>query len=359
MNINPLLEYKNDTPDSYIPFNFIKDEHFEEAFEEAFKTAKNNLKKIIENSNTPTFENSVEALEYVDEDLKRITFIFTNLKEAHTSKELERTADIVMPKVADFENDILLNEKLFEKVKYVYESKPIKLTKEQERFLELKYKSFVKKGALLNDGDKQLLRSYDKELVLLTQTFGKNVLDATNAYELHITEKEKLIGIPDRVKEMAALEAKERGKEGWVFTLKAPSSGPFMQYCSDESMRKEMSIASSKRGIEEPIDNKKIIFDIVSIRNKRAKLLGYDSHADFVLDDRMAKSPNIVESFLKEIAETARPFAQKDFDMIRSYKEKQTQSNTLNAWDVAYFEEKYKKEYFDFDEESIRPYFEI
>ncbi len=356
---NPLLIYKNDTNDSFIRFDLIKDEHFEPAFEVALATAKENLQKLIDNPETPTFENTIEAIEYLDEDLERINFIFLNLKDANTSKELEKVAKVILPKISDFANDLLLNEKLFEKVKFVFDSKPNLSTKEQYRLLEKTYKGFTKTGALLNKEDKQKLRDYDKELILLSQKFDENLLGATNAYELHITEEKDLLGLPDRVKEMASLEAKERGKSGWVFTLKAPSIGPFMQYAENSELRKQISVASSKRGMDEPFDNKTIVFDIIKIRRERAKLLGYKNHAEFVLEERMAKDQSRVEDFLVNIATVAKPFAQKDFEMVKTYKEKLTKSSEFYPWDLAFYEEKFKKEQFDFDEEKVRPYFEI
>lgn len=359
MKENPLLLYKNDTRDSFIRFDLIKDEHFEEAFEVTLLAAKENLKKLIENKDEPSFENTIEALEYIDEDLDRIKTVFGNLKEAHTSTELERVAEVMLPKLSDFSNDLLLNQTLFDRVKKVYESKPSLQTKEQERLLERTYKAFVRMGALLSDSDKELLRQYDKELSLLGQTFDKHLLAATNAYILHLIEEKDLFGIPERVKIIAQEEAVARGKAGWVFTLKAPSIGPFMQYADNADLRKQLWIEASARGMKEPFDNKNIVLEIVRLRKERARLLGYSSHAAFVLEDRMAQTPDRVESFLVDLATEARPFAQKDFETLRSYKEKYSGGAELYPWDVAYYEEKLKKESFDFDEESLRPYFEI
>lgn len=356
---NPLLTYKNDTNGSFIRFDLIKDEHFEPAFEIALATAKENLKKLIDNPKAPTFENTIEAIEYVDEDLERIQFIFLNLKDANTSKELERVANVILPKISDFGNDLLLNKKLFEKVKFVFDSKPKLLTKEQYRLLDTIYKGFVRTGALLDKEDKQKLRDHDKSLILLSQKFDENLLGATNAYELHILEEKDLFGLPERVVEMAKVEAKERGKEGWVFTLKEPSAAPFVQYAENAELRKQISVASSKRGMEEPFDNRQIVLDIIKIRRERAQLLGYKSHADFVLENRMAQKQDTVESFLNNIAKIAKPFAQKDFEMIKEYKYKLTKNKEFNPWDLAFYEEKFKKEYFDFDEEETRPYFEV
>lgn len=359
MENNPLLIYKNDKDESFIRFDLIKDEHFEEAFEVALKTAKENLQKIIENPEPQTFENSIEALEYMSEDLDRVNAIFTNLKEAHTSKELERVAEIVLPKLADFSNDVALNKILFSRVKIVYDASPQLETKEQKRLLEKTYKGFIRNGALLSDEDKLILREYDKQLSLLSQTFGENLLGATNEYQLHITNEADIFGLPDRNRDAAKQEAVTKGKDGWVFTLKAPSIGPFMQYIGNDSLRKELSIASGKRCMGGSFDNKKIVFDIVKIRKARALLLGYKSHAHFVLEEAMAKTPERVDTFFETLYEVVRPFAEKDFEMLRSYKEKISGDVTLYPWDVSYYEEKFKKERFDFNEESLRPYFQI
>lgn len=356
---NPLLIYKNDTPDSFIRFDLIKDEHFEPAFEVALATAKENLKRLIENPEAPTFENTVEALEYISEDLSRVSSIFFNLKEAHTNNVFDELSKKISPLLADFANDISFNEALFRRVKTVYESNPILETKEQKRLLEKSYKGFVRMGALLLNEDKDTIREYDKEFAVLTQKFGENLLGATNAYELHLTNEESLSGLPERVREMAKKEAEDRKKEGWVFTLKAPSMGPFLQYADNAELRKELSLASSTLGMKEPFDNQQIVLKIVQLRKKMAKILGYPSFAHFVLDDRMAKTPEHVEQFFSTLRETSRPLAEKDFELVRRYKEKITGETELYPWDVAYYEEKIKKEQFSFDEELLRPYLEI
>lgn len=355
---NPLLKYKNDTNDSYIRFDLIKDEHFEPAFEVALATAKENLQKIIENPEAPTFENTIEALEYVSEDLDRITSIFGNLKEANRSEEIDRVANLFLPRLSEFENDIVLSKSLFEKVKNIYDSKPTLKTKEQQRLLDKSYEGFVRNGALLSDIDKVTLRQYDNDLSLLTQKFGENLLSATNAYELHIVNESDLSGLPDRVKVMAHEEANARGKDGWIFTLQAPSIGPFMQYADNAELRREVSIASGSRAMKGEYDNRQVVLDILKLRKKHANILGYPSHAHFVLEDRMAKTPENIEDFFSKLFEVAKPLAKKDFESLCAYKKKFS-NEALNPWDVSYYEEKIKKENFDFDEEVLRPYFEL
>lgn len=358
MENNPLLFYKNDTNESFIRFDLIKDEHFEPAFEVALIIAKENLKKIIENPDTPTFQNTIEALEYVSEDLGRVNSIFENLKESNTNKILDDLAQKMAPLLADFANDVSFNEELFKRVKYVYDSN-LDLEKEEKRLLEKTYESFVINGALLSKDDKELMRSYDKELALLKQKFSENLLGVTNAYELHIVNEEDLSGLPERVIEMAKKEAEDKNKEGWIFTLKYPSMGPFLKYADNAELRKQISLASSSKGMNEPFDNKEIVLQIARLRKKMANLLGHQSHAHFVLGNRMAKTPENVQKFFEGLYEFSRPLAEKDFEELRAYKEKLTGEKELHPWDVSYYSEKMKKEYFDFDEEVLRPYLEI
>ncbi|MCC7436606.1 M3 family metallopeptidase [Candidatus Nomurabacteria bacterium] len=353
---NPLLKYKNDTNDSYIRFDLIKDEHFEPAFEVALATAKENLQKIIDNPDTPTFENTVEAMEYISEDLDRVSTIFFDLKESNTNKTLDSLAQKISPILAEYANDISFNQKLFEKVKYVFDSKPNLETKEQYRLLKKTYKSFVRNGALLSEEDKQLVRNYDKEIVSLRQSFSENLLAANNFYILNIKNEEDLSGLPERIKNIAKEEAIEKNKEGWVFTLKYTSMAPFMKYSDKEQLRKEMWLESNTEGMKEPFDNREIIIKISKLRKKLANVLGYKSHAHFVLEDRMAKTPENVQKFFSALYETSRPLAEKDFETLRSYKEKLTGEKELFPWDIAYYSEKISKENFDFDEELIRPY---
>ncbi len=356
---NPLLIYKNDMPDSYIRFDLIKDEHFEPAFDVALITAKENLQKIIGNPEAPTFENSVEALEYMTEDLERVGSIFSNLKEANTSDTIDAIASRVLPKLSEFANDVALSEPLFERVKAVYENSSLDHSSEQYRLLSKTYEGFARGGALLSSGDKQILREYDTRLALLTQLFNEHMLAATNAYTLHIVDERDLAGLPSRIKSMARDEALSRGKEGWVFTLDTPSAGPFIQYADNAVLRKELLIAARSRCMSGEFDNKAIVLEILKLRHKRALLLGYSDHAAFVLEDRMAQNAGTVEKFLTQLYVISRPLAQKDFESLRSYKEEVSGESTLYPWDVAYYEEKLKKEQFNFDEELVRSYFNL
>jgi peptidyl-dipeptidase Dcp len=356
---NPLLIYKNDTNDSFIRFDLIKDEHFEPAFEVALATAKSNLQKLIDNPEVPTFENTIEALEYISEDLDRISAIFFDLKESNTNEVLDTLAKKISPILADYSNDISLNKKLFDRVRSVYESNPVLKTKEKERLLQKTFNWLKRSGAMLSDDEKELVREYDKELALTTQLFSENLLASTNSYELHITEEKDLSGIPERVRDMANIEAISRGKNGWVFTLNYTSFGPFLQYAGNPKLRKDIYLSFIGRGMKEPFDNRQIVLKITKLRKKLANILGYPSHAHFVLADRMARTPENVNNFFSTLYQASRALAEKDFEIIRSYKTSITGELELYPWDLAYYSEKVKKEQFDFDEELLRPYLKL
>ncbi len=355
---NPLIKYL-EVGDEYIPFDSIQPQHFEDAFAEAFNSSRNNLTALLANSESPTFENTIEAIEYLDEDLTKVLSIFNNLKEAHTNEKINALAEIILPQVAQWSNDILLNEMLFERVRTVYENKP-PLTTEQERLLLVTYRSFTRNGAALTVEQKKQLREYDEQLSLLSQKFSKQLLDATNEYTLTINNETDLSGLPDRVVLAAKDEAIKRGvPAAWVFTLKGPSVGPFLQYADNAALRKEIATAQAARGMNAPYDNTSVVLDMVSLRAKRAKLLGYDSHASYVLEERMAKKAQTVHLFLGELASASRPRAREEFDALAAYKEKTTGEKTLHPWDIAYFTEKLRKEKYDFDEEEVRKYFSV
>jgi peptidyl-dipeptidase Dcp len=296
---NPLLDLYKLSNDQFIPFDKIKSEHFEPAFEIAFAAAQENLNKIINNDEDPTFENTIEAIEYCGEQLDAIVKLFENLKETHKNNEIDRIAEIVMPKVTDWNNDLMLNEKLFERVKSVYTTRP-SLNNEQQRLLEINYNNFVREGALLSLANKQILKTYNKQLEVLSRTFAKNLLEATNGYELVIEDELDLAGLPNRVRQIAKEEANARGKNNcWVFTLHHPSYSPFLQYADKENLRKNLLFALRSRAMQGKTNNQPIVLEIITLRDKKAKLLGYKTHADFVLQNRMAKSPDVVYTYMR------------------------------------------------------------
>lgn len=356
MNNNPLLQAFD-----IAPFSKIKNEHFLPAISELIEESRKEIDAIVDNSDTPTFENTIEVLEFTGERLGRATSIFFNLNSAETNKEIQRIAQEVSPLLTEFRNDLLLNEALFEKVKTVYNQKDsLDLTEEQQMLLDKKYKSFSRNGANLSEDKKQELRKIDTELSKLSLTFGENVLEETNKYEMHLTDARDLAGLPHGAVEAAAHTAQEKGKEGWVFTLDYPSYIPFMTYADNRELRKKLAIAFGAKGFHnDELDNQQIVLRIVNLRYQRAKLLGYESHAHFVLEERMAETPEKVISFLNELKDKAKPAAQKEFDELTTFAKELDQIDRLEKWDSAYYIEKLKQKRFNLDDEKLKPYFEL
>ncbi|PKP25633.1 MAG: peptidase M3 [Bacteroidetes bacterium HGW-Bacteroidetes-2] len=353
---NPLFQ-----PFDSAPFSKIKNAHFKPAFEQAISNAKAEIDTITENTETPTFQNTIEALEFTGQQLDRISSIFFNLNSAETNDEIQAIAQEVSPLLSEFSNDITLNEALFKRVKTVYENKnALELTPEQKTLLDKKYKSFARNGANLPEGKKQQLRDIDKQLAKLKLTFGENMLAETNKYTLHITDEKELSGLPEHAKEAAAQTAEEMGKKGWIITLQYPSYIPFMTYADNRELRKKLAIAAGAKGFQnDELDNQKNVLEIVKLRHQRAQLLGYETHAHFVLEERMAQSPKKVESFLEELLEKAKPAAQREFDELSAFAKKTDGIDQLQKWDSAYYTEKLKQERFDLDDEKLKPYFKL
>ena len=356
---NPLLEIFN-TPFGTAPFSKIKNSHFKPAFIEGIKIAKQEIEDIAENEKTPTFKNTLEALEFTGQKLDCISSIFFNLNSAETNDEIQKIAQEVSPLLTEFSNDVRLNEKLFKRVHQIYTTKEeLNLTEEQDTLLTKKYKSFVRNGANLSDNDKIELRKIDTELSKLTLKFGENVLAETNSFELHLKNEEQLKGLPESAIEAAEMLAKQKNKEGWIFTLDYPSYIPFMTYIIDRKLRKEMAIAfGAKAFSDNKHDNKNTILNIVNLRYKRARLLGYNSHANFVLEERMAETPDNVHEFLEDLLTKAKPAAENEFKTLTRFAKKDG-INKLEKWDSAFYSEKLKKELFDLEEEQLKPYFKL
>jgi len=357
--MNPLLE-KFNTPYTTAPFSKVKNEHFKPAFKEAIAKAKAEIDVITDNAKAPTFENTIEALDFSGYILDRISSIFFNLNSAETNDEIQKIAQEVSPWLSDFSNDIRLNEKLFNKVKSVYDNREnLELSTEQQTLLDKKYKGFARNGANLNDADKETLRELDKKLSKLSLQFGENLLAETNAYELHITDESQLKGLPDGAKEAAAILAKQKEKEGWLITLDYPSYIPFMTYIDDRSLRKKLAKAFGARAFQgNKNDNQQIVLDIVELRQERANLLGYNTHAHFVLEERMAETPEKVLSFSNELLAKAKPAAEREFKQLTAFAKKDG-IEQLQKWDGAYYSEKLKKELFELDQEALKPYFKL
>ncbi len=357
--MNPLLQ-KFNTPHHTAPFEHIKNEHYLPAFKQAIKDARQEIDTIVYNTEAPTFVNTIEALEFSGQTLSTISSIFFNLNSAETNDEIQKIAQEVSPLLTEFSNDVSLNESLFKRVKTVYEQKDqLNISPEGLMLLEKKYKGFSRNGANLNETDKEKLRTIDTELSKLALTFGENVLAETNAYELLITEKNDLIGLPEGVIEAAAQTAKSKDKEGWMFTLDYPSYIPFMTYANNRALRKELAIAAGKKGFQNnEYNNEKIVLQIATLRAQRAELLGYNSHAHFVLEERMAESPENVTRFLNDLLEKAKPKALEQFNQLKDFAEKDGITD-FQKWDNAYYSEKLKQELFSFDEEALKPYFQL
>ena len=343
------------------PFSQIKLEDYKPAFIENIAQAKAEIDAIITNPDAPTFENTIVALDFAGATLDRLSSIFFNLNSAETCDEMQKIAQEVSPLLTEFSNDIALNEDLFKRVKAVYDQKDsLNLTTEQATLLDKKFKGFSRNGALLNEEDKLKLREIDTELAKTKLTYGENVLAETNNYQLHITNEADLKGLPDGAKEMAASLAKSKELEGWVFTLDFPSYLPFVTYVENRELRKEIAIAAGKKSFQDnEFDNKENVKRIVELRHKRANLLGYKSHSDFVLEERMAQNPEKVLSFLNDLLEKAKPASQKEFAQLTAFAKELDGIDQLEKWDGAYYSEKLKQKLFNFDDEILKPYFKL
>ena len=353
---NPLLQ-SFDTA----PFSEIKNEHFLPGIIQLIADTKDEVAAIVDNTEAPTFENTVEAFENTGLRLDRATSIFFNLNSAETNDEIQKIAQDLSPLLSDFQNDLLLNEALFARVKTVFDArKNLGLNPEQEMLLEKQYKGFSRNGANLSEDKKTALRKIDAQLSKLKLTFGENVLAETNAYEMLITDEAELAGLPDGAKEAAAQTAKENDKEGWMFTLQYPSYIPFMTYASNRELRKKLSLAFGARAFQDnAFNNEKNVLDIANLRHQRAQLLGYESHAHFVLEERMAKTPQKVYDFSNELLEKAKPAAQKEFNELQAFAKELDGIDQLQKWDSAYYAEKLKQKLFSLDDEQLKPYFKL
>ena len=353
---NPLLK-KFDTA----PFSKIENTHFEPAFDEALSDARAEIDSIASDKEEPTFKNTIAALDETGEQLNRISSILFNLNSAETNQEIQQITQKVSPKLSEFSNDLILNNALFVKIKEVFENKKnFNLNIEEDRLLEESYQNFARNGANLPEKKQARLREIDQELAKLSLEFGEHVLAETNAFQLHVTEENDVAGLPESTKDAALQLAKKEEKEGYIFTLHYPSYLPFMKYAQNRTLRKTMALAFGAKGFQDnKNNNESIVLDIVKLRHERANLLGYNTHADFVLEQRMAKKPSKVEAFLDELLEKAKPAAEIEFEELNAFAKKTDQIEKLQKWDVAYYSEKLKQSKFDLDEEQLKPYFEL
>jgi oligopeptidase A len=356
-----LFSEKFNTKYDTAPFSKINLADFKPAFENCIEKAKNEIDTIITNTDTPTFKNTIEALDFAGENLDRLSSVFFNLNSAETSDEMQKIAQEVSPLLTAFSNDITLNEDLFKKVKNVYDQKDkLTLTTEQATLLDKKFKGFARNGALLNEDKKIRLREIDTDLAKLKLTFGENVLAETNNYQLHITNKEDLSGLPEGTIEAAQSLAKSKEVEGWIFTLDYPSYIPFMMYADNRELRKELAIAAGKKAFQNnEFNNEENVLKIAKLRYERANLLGYATHSHFVLEERMAQNPDKVKLFLNDLLEKAKPAAKREFADLSAFAKELDGINRLEKWDGAYYSEKLKQKLFSLDDEKLKPYFKL
>ena len=357
---NPLLS-ESKAPFGAPEFDKIKTEHYLPAFETGIKEAKAEIDAIVANPDEPSFENTIEAMEYAGQTLNKVAGIFYNLMEAHTSDEMQAIAEQVSPMLTEYSMYVSLNAPLFERVKKVYEKKDeLGLDKDQMTLLEDNYKSFVRGGANLSDEDKELYSKWSEELSLATLQFSKNVLAATNAYTLHITDSSDLAGLPEYAKVMGAETAKEKGLEGWAFTLDYPSYGPFMKYSTVRNLREDMWKAYNSRAFGGEFDNSEVVKKIVDLRIKVANVLGYETWADYQLEERMAKDRKTVNEFISQLLEPSMEFARNDVKAVYDFAKKNGfEGDKLMPWDFTFWSERYQEAEYSLNAEELKPYFRL
>jgi peptidyl-dipeptidase Dcp len=344
----------------YAPFNQIKNSDYLTSIRHGINELKSEIDTILSNKNT-TFKNTIEALDYSGLKLDRITSIFFNINAAETSKEIQDIAVTLSPELSELKNYILLNDKLYKKVKTVYNlTDKNSLSNEENTLLENTYKSFLRNGANLSNKDKNKLRKLDIMLGKLSLNFGQNLLKETNEYELLISDEKKLDGLSHDHKEAAKMLAKSKNKKGWLFTLDYPSFSALITYCKNRSLRKEITIAFGQRAFKNnESDNQKVILEIINLRYQKAILLGYKSYSEYVLEERMAKNTKNVMNFLEGLVEKVKPVAKKEFKVLENYAKSIDNIDNLEKWDISFYTEMYKKHKYDVDQEKLKPYFSL
>ena len=355
-----ILTQKFNTKYETAPFQEIKEENYLPAFQELIAQSEKEIDAIANNPAEATFENTIEALAYSGEQLDRVSSIFFNLNSAETNDEIQKIAQEVSPILTEFSSKISQNEKLFQRIKKVFDEKEnLNLNEEQKTLLNETYKGFVRNGALLNEEDKKKLEKIDIDLSVKSLNFGQNVLAATNAYFKHITNKEDLAGIPEPILAQYAEEAKERGLEGYAITLQYPSYIPAMTYADNRNLRQELALANGKKAFDGgEFDNQNLIKEIINLRQQKAELLGYKNFAEYVLEERMAESPKKVFDFLNQLLTAATPYAEKEIAQLKELA-KADGIDKMEAYDHAYYAEKLRKQKFDLNDEELKPFFPL
>ena len=357
---NPLLS-KSTLPYGAPQFDKIENQHYIPAFKQAIEEAKSEVDAIINNTEAPTFENTIEALEYAGSALNKVSHIFYNLLEANTSDEMQNIAEEITPLTTEFSMYVSLNESLFQRIKKIYDQKNLlNLNAEETRLLEKTYDGFARNGANLSPEKKEIYSKYIEELSLLSLQFSKNVLAATNAFSLDLTDEADLIGLPDYVKEQAADAAKNKELEGWHFDLTAPSYIPFMKFSDRRDLREKMYRAYNTRAFEGELDNSQIIKRIAELRILTAKLLGYTNFAEYQTERRMVKNPNAVNEFLNKLLVPALPKAKQEVAELNAFaKDNGFEEENLMPWDFSFYAEKLRVERYDLSDEQLKPYFQL
>ena len=353
------------TPHSTVPFHLIKLEHYEEAFMEGMKREKEELDKIINNEEEPTFDNTII---YKDETkgehyydlLGRASTVFSCMLGAETNDDLDALAQKMSPLLTQHANDMQLNEKLFKRIKHVYEHHR-ELTPEEATLLQKVYDGFVRSGALLNEEGKEQFRRLSEEASLLSLQFSQNLLKENKAFELHITNEEDLDGLPESARQMAAHTAQEQNKEGWIFTLDFPSYSPFLTYSTKRELREKLYMAKNTEGIHDnPENNLAICTRLINIRRELAQLLGHDTYADYVLEHRMASSVKNVYKLFNDLISAYKPQAIKELKEVEQLaKEMEGDAFEMQPWDFGYYSHKLQLQKYNIDSEMLRPYFEL
>src|SRR4030042_2489794 len=358
--LNPLLELWN-TPYETPPFDLIEVSHFKPATEEAIRIAAGEVNHITGNPESPTFENTVAALDRCGEKLGRISSVLFNLNSADTSKELQAAAQDISPLLTRFSNDITLNETLFSRIKSVVDSESAPdLSREQYMLLDKWYRRFILGGAGLSEQNRSRFRVISEELSKLTLRFEENVLEETNSFILHLTEFQDLAGLPEDIAETAETEEKKHEKVGWIFTLNYPSYIPFMQYSEKRELREKMLKAYSSRAFHnDDRDNRSLVSRIVNLRLETAKMLGFSNYAEMVLGDRMAENPSRVNSFLEELFNASHTAALRDYKNLEDFAAQLGHTDKIERWDWAYYSEKLKRARYNIDDEILKPYFPL
>ncbi len=357
---NPLLK-NSDLPNKAPAFDQIKIKDYVPAVKEAIKEARKNIEIIKNSEEPPTFDNTIVAMETASEKLGTVTSVFYNLLSAVGGDKLHKLVEQIGPISADFSSDIILDETLFERVKTVYErTEKNKMCAEDTMLLEDTYKSFVRGGALLEEAGKTRMREISQQTSILGPSFMQNVNKSAERFEMIIDNENDLAGLPDSAIDSASHAATEKGHEGkWLFTLDFPSFYPFIKYADNRALREKLWRAYGSRAWKDEFDNQELILTIVRLRDERAKLLGYDTHAEYILEERMAETPQTVRDFSDKLKAAYKPSAQKELEDLKSFARVEFGHEDLQPWDIAYYSEKWKERLFNFSSEELRPYFQL